>query len=589
MLETVVFLLAASVVFVSLSRRLGFGSILGYLVAGAVIGPSGLRLVTDIDVIKTIAELGVLMLLFLIGLELRPQRIWLMRRAVLGLGGAQVLVTGAVLAALLHFATGLDVRGAIVLGLGLALSSTAIVLPMLGERDLLGTGSGRDAFSVLLFQDMASVPLVAALPLLGGHATGPIWPPLLKGFAALAVILLGGRYGVRPLFRLVGRFKNQEVFTASALLAVAGAAAIADMAHLPTSLGAFAVGVILAESEFRHELQVDIEPFEGLLLGFFFVSIGMAANLGLALAEPGRIAAAVAVLMVVKIAVAFSLERVRESNIGRCWRFAVTLPQGSEFGFVLFGAALGAKVLGRPVLDRATLVVALSMAVSPLLFALSERFIVPRLAAKRARRIEPIDADPAPVVIAGFGRVGQIVGRVLKTRKIRFKRARRRRRSDRHGSPLRHTGLFRRPDPPRAPARGRAGPSQDFGRNVGGPETVRGPGGARQGRVPAPEDLRPRPQPPSRPLADELRARGDRARNLLLRAAPDRIGAAGHRSREGRRAPHRRHFPRTRRGHADTAARYLRRRDPTHPVRAASRAGVGGAVRGRCGGGVTRY
>ena len=166
MLETLVFLLAASVVFVSLSRQFGLGSILGYLVAGAVIGPSGLRLVTDVDVIKTIAEFGVLMLLFLIGLELRPQRIWLMRRAVLGLGGAQVAITGAILAALLHVATGLDPRGAVVLGLGLALSSTAIVLPMLGERDLLGTGSGRDAFSVLLFQDIASVPLVAVLPLL---------------------------------------------------------------------------------------------------------------------------------------------------------------------------------------------------------------------------------------------------------------------------------------------------------------------------------------------------------------------------------------------------------------------------------------
>ena len=420
MLQTLVFLLAASVVFVSLSRRLGLGSILGYLVAGAVIGPSGLRLVTDVDVIKDISELGVLMLLFLIGLELRPQRIWRMRRAVIGLGGAQVVVTGAVLAALLCVAMRLDPRCAIVLGLGLALSSTAIVLPMLGERDLLGTGSGRDAFSVLLFQDVASVPLVAALPLLGGAATGPIWPPLLKGFAAVAAILLGGRYGVRPLFRLVGRFKSQEVFTATALLAVAGAAAVADLAHLPTSLGAFAAGVILAESEFRHELRVDVEPFEGLLLGFFFVSIGMAANLGLALAEPGRIALAVAVLMLVKVVVAFALERAREPSLGRCWRFAVTLPQGSEFGFVLFGAALEAKVLGKPVLERATLVVALSMAASPLLFALSERFVMPRLAAKRARRAEPIDADPAPVVIAGFGRVGQIVGRVLKTRKIRF-------------------------------------------------------------------------------------------------------------------------------------------------------------------------
>jgi Kef-type K+ transport system membrane component KefB len=246
MLLTLVFLLAASVVCVSLSRRLGLGSILGYLVAGAAIGPSGSRLVTDVGVIHEISELGVVMLLFLIGLELRPQRIWLMRRTVFGLGGAQVFASGATLGALIWLGHSLDLRGALVLGLGLALSSTAIVLPMLGERDLLGSGSGRDAFSVLLFQDLASIPLVAALPLLGDHtaAAGPIWPALLKGMAAVVGILLGGRYLVRPLFQLVARVKTAEVFTATALLVVATAAAVTDLAGLPTSLGAFSAGVI---------------------------------------------------------------------------------------------------------------------------------------------------------------------------------------------------------------------------------------------------------------------------------------------------------------------------------------------------------
>ncbi len=422
MLTTLVFLLSASVVFVSISRNLGFGSILGYLVAGAVIGPSGLRLVTDLHVIQEISEFGVLMLLFLIGLELRPQRIWLMRRAVFGLGAAQVFGTGLVLGGLIHLTMGTDLRGAMVLGCGLALSSTAIVLPMLGERDLLGSGSGRDAFAVLLFQDLVSIPFVAILPLLGDHgATGPLWPPVLKGIAAVAVILFGGRYLVRPLFRIVGKSKTTEVFTATALLTIATAAVVADLAGLPMSLGAFAAGVILSESEYRHELQVDIEPFEGLLLGFFFLSIGMAANIGLAVSKPLTIAAAVAGLVLVKSVVAFGLERARGPNLVRALRFALALPQGSEFGFVLFGAALAAGVLGQAALDEATLVVALSMAVSPLLFALSERFLVPRLIAlAKPVREEKIDAAPAPVIIAGFGRVGQIVGRVLKVRKIAF-------------------------------------------------------------------------------------------------------------------------------------------------------------------------
>ncbi len=424
MLTTLVFLLAASVIFVSISRRLGLGSILGYLVAGVVIGPSALRLVVNVETIQDIAELGVLMLLFLIGLELRPRRIWLMRRAVFGLGLAQVAVTGAVLAGLLVWVSGMTPVGAGVLGVGLALSSTAIVLPMLGERDLLGGGSGRDAFAVLLFQDIASVPLVALLPMLGPHAsaTGPWWPPLLKAAAAVAVILIGGRFLLRPVFKVIGGIKTTELFTATALLTVATASVIAERAGLPMSLGAFAAGVILSDSAYRHELQVDIEPFEGLLLGFFFTSIGMAANIGLAIAEPATIALSVLVLIAVKIVVVFALERLRGQHIVRCVRVALALPQGSEFGFVLFGAALAAGVLGKQALDEATLVVALSMAVSPLLFALSEAVLVPRLLARArpVRKDEIVEADPAPVIIAGFGRVGQIVGRVMRMRRIRF-------------------------------------------------------------------------------------------------------------------------------------------------------------------------
>ncbi len=423
MLTTIVYLLTASVVFVSLSRRAGFGSILGYLVAGAVIGPAALRLVTDVETIREIAEFGVLMLLFLVGLELRPQRIWLMRRAVFGLGAAQVVVTGSLLAAGIAWSSALDARESIVLGVSLAFSSTAIVLPMLGERDLLGGSAGRDAFAVLLFQDMATVPLAALVPLIGDHAgaAGPIWPPVLKALGAVALILLGGRYLVRPLFRLVGGMKTGEVFTATALLTVAAAAVVAGLAGLPMSLGAFAAGVILSESEYRHELQVDIEPFEGLLLGFFFISIGMSADLGLITSEPLKILGSVLALIAIKVGVAFALEYGLTRNRARSVRFSLALPQGSEFGFVLFSAALAAGVIGEHALGRATLVVALSMAVSPMLFAVSERYLVPRLRRpKRTIRDGLDDATPAPVIVAGFGRMGQIVGRVLRMRKIAF-------------------------------------------------------------------------------------------------------------------------------------------------------------------------
>jgi CPA2 family monovalent cation:H+ antiporter-2/glutathione-regulated potassium-efflux system protein KefB len=423
MLATLVCLLAAAVVFVLISRRLGFGSILGYLVAGAVIGPSGLRLVRDVGQISEISELGVLMLLFLIGLELRIQRLWLMRKTVFGLGAAQMILAGSALTGLAHLA-GAPWAAAAIIGAGLALSSTAIVLPMLADRELLASGAGRDAFAVLLFQDLASIPLVALIPLFGIQAAAGGSPPLigfLRAVAAMAVIVLGGRFLVRPLFRALGGARTPEVFTATALLVVAGAAALASVAGLPMSLGAFAAGVVLSESEYRHELQVDIEPFEGLLLGFFFISVGMSANTALALAEPGVIVLGVAALLAVKIAVGFGLARAKRHSIPTSVRFALALPQGSEFAFVLFGAALAAGALAKPQVDRAMLVVALSMFASPILFALSERFLIPRLLARRAWPFDSLDdAKPAPVVICGFGRVGQIVGRVLLGRQIPF-------------------------------------------------------------------------------------------------------------------------------------------------------------------------
>jgi monovalent cation:proton antiporter-2 (CPA2) family protein len=423
MLEILVFLLAAAVVFVSVSRRLGFGSILGYLVAGVVVGPFGLGLITESERIAEISELGVIMLLFLIGLELRVQRIWLMRKAVFGLGAAQMALTGGALAVLAHLG-GLAWPAAFVMGGGLALSSTAIVLPMLAERELINSPAGRDGFAVLLFQDIAAIPLIALVPMLAGTqaAAGVLdWFAIAKATGALAVIILGGRFLAPWLFRLIGGSRTPELFTATALLVVVGAAALAHAAGAPMSIGAFAAGVVLSESQYRHELQADIEPFEGLLLGFFFISIGVSANVALALSEPVLILAGVAALVGVKAAVAYGLGRAKGLSNVSALRFGLALPQGSEFAFVLFGAGVAAGAFAKDQTDRATVIVALSMFVSPILFTLSERYLIPHLSAVRARPFDKFDdARPAPVIICGFGRLGQIAGRVLNMRGVDF-------------------------------------------------------------------------------------------------------------------------------------------------------------------------
>ena len=421
MLTTLVVLLAAATIAVPLTRRAGFGSVLGYLLAGIAIGPAGLRLITDVDAIASIAGLGVVMLLFLIGLEVRPQRLWVMRRSVFGLGTAQVVISGAALAALAH-ATGIGWPGAIVLGAGLAMSSTAIVLPMLAERDLLTSPAGRDTFAVLLLQDLAFIPLVALVPLLAGDSIPDHvpWHDVARAVVAIAVILVGGRFLMRPLFRAIGGAKTPEVFTAVALLIVAGTALLATAGGLSPSLGAFMAGVLLSESEYRHELQADIAPFEGLLLGFFFISVGMSADLHLASTQPAPLAAATVSLLVAKSVIAFVLARIDGLDTTNALRFGLALPQASEFSFVLFGAAVAAGALGLGDAAFATLVTAASMIATPILFAGAEAFVIPRLKRAPAPEYDTIDADPNPVIIAGFGRFGQIVGRVLRMHGIEF-------------------------------------------------------------------------------------------------------------------------------------------------------------------------
>jgi CPA2 family monovalent cation:H+ antiporter-2/glutathione-regulated potassium-efflux system protein KefB len=421
MLETLAILLGATVLAVPISRRLGFGSILGYLVAGVVIGPSGLQLVTDVQNIARVSDLGVVMLLFLIGLEVQPHRLWVLRKTILGLGLGQLVPTAALLTLLARL-SGVPGTGAIVLGLGLALSSTAIVLPMLNERKLLSSPAGRDSFAVLLFQDMAFIPLVALVPLLSGDAL-PVhvhWQDIARGVAAIAVILVGGSILVRPIFRIIGGAHTPEVFTATALLLVVGTAALAEWSGLSTSLGAFMAGVILSESEYRHEIQADIEPFKGLLLGFFFISVGMSADLGLVVRQPVAIVAMILVLILAKVAAAFPVGLVKRRSVRSALRFSLALPEGSEFSFVLFSAAVASGVLGQADADTATVVVAGSMLVTPVLFAAAEWLIVPRLERPREPVHDRIDEPPAEILICGFGRMGQIVGRILRMQKIPF-------------------------------------------------------------------------------------------------------------------------------------------------------------------------
>ncbi len=425
MLLALVVLLGAIAIAVTATRRLGLGSILGYLLAGAAIGPAGLGLVSDVGQIAAVSALGIIMLLFLIGLELRPHRLWLMRKALLGLGPGQLVPTAAVIA-VIGVLAGLPWRDSLILGTGLALSSTAIVLPMLRERGVLASPPGRDAFAVLLFQDIAFIPLVALLPLLApGHLPTHLpthlpWLAAGQTLAAIAVILFGGRFLLQPAFAAVGGARTPELFTATALLVVLGAAAIAEAAGLSPSLGAFAAGVLLSDSDYRHELQADIEPFQGLLLGFFFLSVGMSADLGLVRSHPLEVAAAVIGLIAVKAAVAFAVGFRRRDAAPSALRFALSLAQGSELTFVYFAAAASFGALSHSVAALATLAVGLSMAATPLLFAASERFLMPRFEREKQQPPDKIPQSDPPVLICGFGRMGQIVGRILATRRIAF-------------------------------------------------------------------------------------------------------------------------------------------------------------------------
>jgi len=413
--------LAAAVLAVPLFRRLKLGAVLGYLAAGVILGPV-LRLVSGVDSIMHFAELGVVLLLFVIGLELQPSRLWVLRKSVFGLGGAQVLVTALVLG-LAAIALGLTWQSAVVIGFALAMSSTAFVLQVLAERKELTTRHGRSAFAILLFQDLAVIPLLALIPLLAmapamEHGTDA-WLAALKALAVIAAVIVGGRLVLRRVFDVIARTEIQEIFTAAALLVVIGVSLLMIAVGLSMSLGAFLAGVLLADSEYRHQLEAAIEPFKGLLLGLFFITVGMSVDLSVIGREPLLIVTAVIGMMLAKAAILFAIGKLSGYTTDSARNLAVALSQGGEFAFVLFSLAGSYGIMDAVLVDRLVVVVTLSMALTPVALALNDA--VSR--GKRTARVEEfdtIDEGESQVIIAGFGRVGQIVGRILTVKKIPF-------------------------------------------------------------------------------------------------------------------------------------------------------------------------
>ncbi|MFC3125029.1 monovalent cation:proton antiporter-2 (CPA2) family protein [Pseudoroseomonas globiformis] len=406
-------LLAAAVLAVPLAKRAGLGPVLGYIAAGVAIGPFVLGLFGEPERVAGLAELGIVLLLFIIGLELNLGRLWALRRDIFGLGTAQMLGSGGVMALALRFAAGWAWPAAIVAGLGLALSSTALVLPLLEERGEVEAPHGRTAFAILLLQDLAIVPLLALVAFLSPLAVaqqGSAWAAAGTAVAALAAVVLAGRFLLNPLFGLLARSGAREIMTAAALLVVLGAAALMAWAGLSMAMGAFLAGVLLAESNYRHELEADIEPFRGLLLGLFFLSVGMGLDLGVIAARWPVLLAGVLALVLLKLGTTYAVARLFGHPPEVALRAALLLAQGGEFGFVLYGTAAVAGVLAPEQASLLTALVTLSMATTPLVIRFG-----PALLRRCGQDIPDEDYSEAhgSVLMIGFGRFGQLVTQVL--------------------------------------------------------------------------------------------------------------------------------------------------------------------------------
>ena len=424
--------LAAAVIAVPIAKRLGLGSALGYLLAGLIIGPNLLDLVgQEGQDVMHFAEFGVVLMLFLVGLELQPSVLWRMRVPIIGLGGLQVVVTALVIALLCTF-SGLEWQTGIVIGLVFSMSSTAIVLQTLDEKGWMKTVAGKSGFSVLLFQDVAVIFMLAAIPFLSlpgfmddgqllQHASGaaeseqPRWLSALSVLGVVAGIVLAGRFLTRPVFRYIAKTRSGEIFIATALLVIVVITLAMGAVGLSPALGTFVAGVVMADSEFRHELEVSIEPFKGLLLGLFFIAVGASIDLQMMLEEPVRIVGLVVGLMVLKFVILFVLGRVFKLQLADNLMFSFTLAQGGEFAFLLVSFALQSHALDFEIANQLILVVVLSMVLTPIAIIVFEKVIQPRLVSTcDERQYDEIDDDGNPVIIAGFGRFGQVVSRLLK-------------------------------------------------------------------------------------------------------------------------------------------------------------------------------
>lgn len=421
LVEQALVFIGASLILVPIFRLLGFGSVLGYLIAGMVVGPFGLKLSQDQETMMKTSELGVVFLLFLIGLEIQPFKLWSMRRHLIGLGGMQVLLTTVVfflLGKLLAF----ESTEAWVLGFALSLSSTAFAVQMLTEKGQFNTEFGRASFSVLLMQDLIAIPALAAIPALVAHPTvgeGEANQNLWLGLALIVALIAASRFVVRPLFRLVARLRSREIFTAATLFTVLGVAALMQVVGLSAALGSFIAGVVLADSEYRHELESNLEPFKSLLMGLFFIAVGMGVRLDLLFAKPFLITLFVLLYLAAKSAVLYATGRVFRLSHVSALQMASNVSQGGEFAFVIFGIAAQLALSPNDTLAVLTVIVTLSMALNPILGRLVE-WLVNAKVRNAQQKYDEIKGETPEVIVAGFGRFGQVIARVLRSQDVSF-------------------------------------------------------------------------------------------------------------------------------------------------------------------------
>lgn len=418
----ILFLLIAAIVAVLLFARLGLGSVLGYLAAGAVIGPHGLKLITDAENLRHIGEFGVVFLLFLIGIEMKPQRLWVMRYLVFGLGGVQILGTGALLTLIIKYALGMSIEVSLIIGFGLSLSSTAFGVQLLSERKQMTAQHGRNSFAVLLMQDLAVVPFMVLLPLfavgqidqtasMGQAALNAV--TVLKDIAIFGAILLAGRYAIKPILHATARIGNSDIFVALALLLVLGFAWVMEYIGFSMAMGAFIAGVLLANSEYRHQVEADVLPFRGLLLGLFFMSVGMTLNPQVVAADFGAVIGCTAALLIIKTVFVIGVSRFWRISMPSAVRSGALLSQAGEFGFVLFSLAAKQNMFPEGIMGLLIPVMVLSMIATPAMVWLGDK-IATRLEADVTEKIHLVEAEEGqPVLIAGFGRVGRTIVKIL--------------------------------------------------------------------------------------------------------------------------------------------------------------------------------